>query len=376
MAKILMLLSNPYRPDPRVRREAQSLAKHGFKVTVAAWNRKGEKSREEKDGPVRIVRFGPENNPQGFRSMVFGLPSFWRHAKKWALGEGGWDIIHAHDFDTLPLGLKLGKKLGVPVIYDAHELYSEMVKEDVPGFVYKMLAKKEKKCVAQANAVVTVNDAIAAVIRGWGAKKVVTVMNCQDPSMQVEVKEKIILPKKGFSALYVGVLEPQRKLVEMARDMAKKAPDIELFIGGFGSLEKEIKEAASRNVKLLGAIPSEKVPELSRQADVLIALYDPAHTNNRLGSPNKLFEAMQYGRPIIVAKGSWAGDLVERESIGMAIEFDGDEVYHAMARLKDHPEEAAEMARKGMKAAQREYNWGVQESKLLSIHTSFLSAKK
>ncbi len=180
MANVLMLLSNPYRPDPRVRREALALAHNGYDVTVAAWDRKGGGKREEKIEGVHIARFGPHNDPKGAAAMFLALGRFWKEVKEWSVKEE-WDIIHAHDLDTLPLGLELGKKLGIPVIYDAHEMYAEMVKEDVPDLIYRMLKRAEKKRARKASMVITVNDAIADVIKGWGVSKVGVVMNCPMP---------------------------------------------------------------------------------------------------------------------------------------------------------------------------------------------------
>jgi len=377
MAKVLMLLSNPYRPDPRVRREAKALAGGGHQVTIAAWDRKGEKAPYEKDGPVQITRFGPHNDPKGAAAMAKGLPKFWKNVKKWALHQE-WDVIHAHDFDTLPLGLKIGKKKKLPVLYDAHELYAEMVKEDVPGLLYKTISKKEKKNARKADYVITVNDAIAQKIGSWEVQRVGVVMNCPaDLTPEVDDSPSLVtFPPEGFAVLYVGVLEPMRKLEDMVEGFATgKAPGMTLYIGGYGSIKEELEKKAggAGSVKMLGRIPPDRVPAISREADILIALYDPNHTNNRLGAPNKLFEAMAYGKPIIVARGSWAGEVAEKTGCGVAVEYEGDELFSVLAKIRDNPSIKMEMGAKGLAASREQYNWWVMEKRLLDIYRELVS---
>ncbi|MCK4718976.1 MAG: glycosyltransferase, partial [Thermoplasmata archaeon] len=155
-----------------------------------------------------------------------------------------------------------------------------------------------------------------------------------------------------------------------------KAPGVELFVGGFGSLEERLEKICGENVTLLGPVPPRDVSALSHQADVLIALYDPSYLNNRLGAPNKLFEAMLYGKPLLVAKGSWAGEVVEKEEIGLAVEFEGGGVFQALTRLRKDEELCARMSARGLEAARDRYNWPMMEKRLLDIYRSLLKEGK
>ncbi len=57
------------------------------------------------------------------------------------------------------------------------------------------------------------------------------------------------------------------------------------------------------------------------QADVIIAMLDPSNHNNRIGTPNRMFEAMAVGTPVLVSKGTLSGEIVESAGAGLAIEW-------------------------------------------------------
>ena len=81
MTRVLMLLSNPYRPDPRVQREMEALASSGCQVSLVCWDRQGELPARETKGGSEVLRL------QGVRSsyglgwrQFFFLPRFWSQA--------------------------------------------------------------------------------------------------------------------------------------------------------------------------------------------------------------------------------------------------------------------------------------------------------
>jgi glycosyltransferase involved in cell wall biosynthesis len=89
---------------------------------------------------------------------------------------------------------------------------------------------------------------------------------------------------------------------------------------------------------------------------------------NQIGSPNKLFEAMVCGRPIIASKGTYSGKLVEELTIGVSIDFSEKSLIQAVKKLRDDPELCEKYGHNALNAALSEYNWENQEKKLLQLY--------
>src|SRR5689334_16663213 len=135
---VLMLLTNTYDPDPRVRQEALALLKLGCRVRMLAWDRDMKSPATEKMEGVEVERVqlasrhGRGTTQVFFYAAVY-LRMLWR----------GWKIpfavVHCHDLDTLPLGFLLGKIKRKPIVYDSHESFLEMFQASVHPWVLGFL---------------------------------------------------------------------------------------------------------------------------------------------------------------------------------------------------------------------------------------------
>ena len=104
---------------------------------------------------------------------------------------------------------------------------------------------------------------------------------------------------------------------------AKEIGGIVLEFAGFGYYEEQLHELSTHDacIRFLGTIPYNEVIERTMQADLLFAFYDPAVPNNRYASPNKLFEAMMCGKPILVSEGTAMADIVRQEKCGIVVPY-------------------------------------------------------
>ena len=86
-------------------------------------------------------------------------------------------------------------------------------------------------------------------------------------------------------------------------------------------------------------------------------------------SPNKLFEAMMYEKPILVSKGTTMTDIVEKENCGLAVHCNSvDEIRKAIIRLKDDPDLCRQLGANARRAYEERYNWVIMEQRLLAIY--------
>jgi len=133
--KILMTLANPFTHDPRVYDEAHSLVKAGHEVTVLAWNRYGDNIKNEKINGIDIHRVNNSKLMDSIPYPLFILQLWWNKGYKESLKlyeKYPFDVVHCHDFSSLPIGVKLKKKLGIKLVYDAHEIWGYMVAKTLP----------------------------------------------------------------------------------------------------------------------------------------------------------------------------------------------------------------------------------------------------
>ena len=370
--KILMLLSNEYRPDPRVRKEAMTLHEAGHDVTVLCWNRSLKAADHQVDPGVVIerVRTGKVG---GMMTLSANVPLFFVRAYLRSR-RLEFDAVHCHDYDTLMLGAFICRLRQVPLVYDSHEWYSKMVEDDLPGFVCQIIESSESLLLANCDAVIAANDAIRDHLIDSGAAAVSVVMNCVD--LPPDAAREAYRDKERVSLFYGGSLEPGRFVDEML-EAAKGGDGCVLRIAGNGRLAEDVRRAATESdrVQFLGYISQEQVLLNVCRSDAVVCMMEPRNGNNVIGTPNKLFEAMAYGVPAIVTQGTHSGEVVTRLDCGVAVEYSAKGMASAISTLRD-PGTRRRMGRNGRAAAEREYNWGAMKQRLCDVYRSLAGARR
>ena len=169
---------------------------------------------------------------------------------------------------------------------------------------------------------------------------------------------------------YVGLLQRERGLFELL-EVLSKHPDWVLELAGFGGDQDEIVEKikSMNNVYWHGRVSYETALRLSAAADVLIATYDPVIANHRYSSPNKIFEAMMVGRPIIVAENTNIDRIVQRYNNGVVVPYgEFTALDQALTRLALNPKMREQRGRNGRLAYDKEYGWHIMRDRLIQLY--------
>ena len=127
------------------------------------------------------------------------------------------------------------------------------------------------------------------------------------------------------------------------------------------------KISTTENVDFIGRIPLENVLTITKKSDVVICMFNPKYYV-KIGLPNKVFESMICGRPIIVTKDTFSGKFVEKEKCGLIIPFTKEDLKKAIIELRDNLKLREGLGRNALNAAIMKYNWSNQEEKLLKIY--------
>lgn len=362
--EVLMLLTNRFRPDPRVHREAQALSDGGYKVTILAWDRETGSPPTEQFGAVTVKRVATRR-VRGMASLLLNYPSFLLKTLR-ASRRMSFKAVHAHDFDTLIPGVLISIFRGVPLVYDAHERYAKMIAVDVPPAVCRAVEWAEARLMRRARVFITINQPIADYYRGKASSEPVIIANV------IELPGKALVrvhqPSESIRIMFAGTLEPQRYLEETI-EAVKRMDRVEYWIAGNGRFQGLVEKAAAEasNIRYLGFLPHQRLMEEMRQCDVVLLLVDPSNENYRIGTANKMAEAMAYGIPLLTSKGTFSAEIIEGAGCGIAIEWSEEDFRKAVDALRDAGLRNA-MGAKGRKAAEEEYNWGIMRARLLEAY--------
>lgn len=222
------------------------------------------------------------------------------------------DLVQVHDLPALEAGTELAAMWSVPLVYDAHELYPEQ--KSFSRAQRKICSDAEARLIKKANLVFAVNESIGIeMARRYKIDQPITLLNAIDPPsvFDPEARYDLLREKLGLSAqrrilLFQGGFAPHRNLEALVQAMTYvKTPDVDLVMMGFGTFGDFLKEKAKQTMLLgarihfLPAVPQSELLQHSASADIGIIPYPHVDLNSYYCTPNKLFEFIQAGLPIL-----------------------------------------------------------------------------
>ena len=381
MHRIAMLLSNAFRPDPRVAREARALTEAGHQVTIVCWDRLAElASHEALDGyTVERVSSVASRYGAGARQLL-RLPRFWQHAARRVRALKP-DAIHCHDLDTLPAGWWLKRQTGSRLVYDAHEDYPALMSLYLPGALVQALSWLERRLLGRVDYTITASTVLADKLRTRGIERVVTIGNYQPLAPFDALTDARLLAERArlginpddYVVAYIGGFSRNRlilPLIEATRDM----PDVQVLLWGDGHQRAAVEAAIAGvpNVRYLGWLPQDLVPLCTRLADVIYYCLLPDYPGAVFNAPNTLSNAMAAGRPIIANNVGDLGRIVGQAGCGVLLStVSATTIREAINVLRD-PLHRARLGSAGQAAAETEYNWATAARRLTHVYEQLL----
>jgi len=363
-ATVLMLLTNAYDPDPRVRQEALALIGMGFDVRLLAWDRDLKSPETEKMEGVRVerVRLASRHGRGTAQLFFYGLlylRMFWR----------GWRTpfaaVHCHDLDTLPLGFVLGKLKRKPIVYDAHESFLEMFEGRVHPWVLRILMALENFMLRRVDLLITVGEKLRRYFEERGAHHTAVVGNWKDlkdfqrtAEENRQIRARLGIPPEAVVVTCITQLLRNRMIEELV-EAVRTYPDVYVILAGKGELETMVVKWAAENPRIihLGFIHASTVASYTCASDVIYCGFDPAMRNFRFAAPNKLFEALAAGKPLITPDIGEIGDLVRESNCGVVMaDCSARSVREAIGRMRD-PALRAVWTENATSLGRAEMNW-------------------
>lgn len=374
MKKICIITTVHTPRDTRIfYREAISLAKK-YKVVIVA---PSEKDFEEQG--IKFIGLGTING----RFQRFGKSIL---AFRYSLKTKA-DAYHFHDPELIFVGLALRLITRRLVIYDIHENNPEFIldKEWIPTPILRKIVSLgvnfiENWAAIFLSGVIVVNEGLQNRFQKYN-KHIQVIKNF--PGREFGRRfSKVEFSKRRRIALYIGGIEKERGVLEILR-FVKRFPNYYLkflFIGLVkGSrLREEIdsfirKENISKDkFEIVPQISHKNIPEYLNDAFVGLIPFLKTR-NNFLGIPQKTFEYMAYGLPIVASDFLYLGKYIKDSKSGILIKNPAkvDEYKRAFDWLNDR-NLWTELSVNSRRAFEQKYNWESEEKKLLDFYAKLL----
>lgn len=377
----VMLVRNRYTHDSRVEKEARTLVDAGWRVTVVADAASDLSTRERRPGGehvVRVARRGPR--VPGLRFVV--------HELRLAGVLAGLrpDVLHAHDSNALVPVALAAWRLDVPFVYDAHDLWLGRPRRErgriAFGLQQAWYRAVQRVLVPRAAATLTVSPPIAEHLRRrYGLRRVVLVPNYPDPKDgRGRVGRRLhdlpggdrIAPDRPI-VLYLGGLMAGRGLETLVDAIALlDRPQLVLLGDGLMAGPLTARAAArgiGHRVHLLPPVPPDEVVAVARSADVGVSPIPPSCDNYRMSLPNKLFQYLAAGIPVVASDFPQVREVVEGSGGGVVADPNSPRAMaQAIASVLDDPTAARGMGGRGRAAIDDRFNWSVAADRLLEVY--------
>ncbi|WP_138261935.1 glycosyltransferase family 4 protein [[Clostridium] hylemonae] len=341
-------------------KECVSLAKAGYDTTLVVPGKSFDRDN------VKVIGVMKKSNSRLYRMLFMA-----RLVYKEALAVNA-DIYHFHDPELLPYALKLKKKNKI-VVYDSHEdvprqiLAKTWIPLKMRTFVSKRYEYYEKRIARKLDYIVTATDHIANIFRRYNCKAgaiknypLLSDIHCKNNDYNR--RERILC--------YAGGITEQRGITQLVKMM--EYVDAELQIAG--AIEQEYKKELEQlpgwgKVKLLGYLSRSEINDLYNRS--LIGLVVLKNTpNHRKALPIKMFEYMAAGIPIVASDFEVWKDIIERSECGISVDPEKvEDIGNAVNKLLADREASLKLGKNGREAICREYNWGIEEEKLVDIYS-------
>jgi glycosyltransferase involved in cell wall biosynthesis len=399
----VVMLTPDRQIDRRILLSADSLEAAGWDVTIIAMPLDKQASDDR-----RVVRIGSKAGPVNRENRVLeayrwvrdhfpmnGILMRWMKRLTWrylvdqesfysklfysTASQYAPRVFVANDLPMLPVASQLAQKCGARLVYDSHELYSE---QEFSERERRRWSEIEAKYISACDAVITINQSIATELeQRYGVSEIKVIYNAERMSQATSVTRRLHklfgLPLEKKVVLLQGGLSAGRNLETLVAAMRYvKNPALVLVVLGDGillrSLQKMVKrERLTERVYFHAAVPQHELLALTATADAGVIPYQATCLNNRYCTPNKLFEFISVGLPVL------ATDLPElrRFVVGQQIGVVGNtsSPRNIAALMDDFFSNEHRFAtwKANVAAARRLICWEQEEKKLVEIYEAF-----
>jgi glycosyltransferase involved in cell wall biosynthesis len=343
------------------------------KLTIACLSTKKNSRKIEKKLKIKNfflkTRKLPKSLPFQFLKYLEWHFKIFNEFKKFPL-----KVIHCHDLAPLLIGVHLKILKKAKLIYDAHELESEIAGN---RGLRKWLSKNiEKLLLYFVDYLITVSPSIARWYKKkFPASRIEIIRNIpkieKNKKKSLPLKRILKIPKGSLLFLYLGALERGRGIENCLK--AFNQPEINhqiCFLGG-GILAKDVERLAQNNPRIhrLEPVPPSEIHSYAAGADIGICLTENTCLNHRFCLPNKLFEYILSGLPVLGSNLPDLKKIIQADNLGWIIEPEAEKIF---SFLKTVSSKSFRKKKDAVLSKRRNFSWENESKKLNEIYQKIL----
>jgi glycosyltransferase involved in cell wall biosynthesis len=356
--RIVVSVTNDLSNDQRVHRICSSLKSSGFDVLLIG--RKLKNSPAIADRPYSIKRIKLLFNKGVLFYLCYNFRLFF------TLLFSKSDILLSNDLDTLAANTSVAFLKRKKLVYDSHELFTEVPELSGKKFKKIVWEKLEKMCFGRISLAYTVCEPIADFYKNKYKIDFGVIRNLpfrREPKLDYNSRENILI--------YQGALNKDRGIETIIKSM-QFINNCKLIIAGKGDLEVQLKDLATnldldKKIKFTGNLDFETLYELTSKAKIGLSIEYGNSLNYKYALPNKIFDYIQAGVPILCSPLQEIVKIIEKYQVGVILE-NNNEV--SLAKLINElicNEEYLTKLNNNCKIAAAELHWENEEKILLKM---------
>jgi len=291
-----------------------------------------------------------------------------------------YDLLVSNDLDTLLPNFLISKLKQLPLVYDSHEYFTGVPEIQNRPFVKWVWKTIEKSIFPRLKYVMTVSEPIASLYEKMYLIRPLVVRNVSKNADHITpyTREEISVATNDLLLIIQGTGINIDKGAEELIDAVNISDGVALLVVGSGDVVPQLKHQVKElnighKVKFIPVVPWETLMKYTKSADIGMCLEKDTNLNYRFSLPNKLFDYIAAGKPVIVSNLPETGKIISENSCGMIIgRVTPGIISNALSELKDNPVRLAELRRNAV-ATSAKLNWEIESEKVKEFYKKVIN---